>query len=274
LKKIAIQGISGCFHEMAALKFFGEDIEVVECNTFKSLCQCLAEEKSDFAVMAIENTLAGSLLPNYSLIQKYGFHVVGEVYLHIVMNLMVYPGTPLQNIKYILSHSVALAQCEDFIDSLPDPVLKEYHDTAAAAKWVKDNKSTDTAAIANKLSSQLFNLEIIAESIETHKKNFTRFLVLSTKKITIPDANKASLSLELPHEPGSLANVLQIFKDEKVNLTKIQSVPIIGKPYQYAFKIDLIWENYHHYQEALKRVSEYVSDIIIHGEYKAADYLA
>ena len=274
MKKIAIQGISGCFHEMAATKFFGKDIEVIECTSFKSLCQTMAEDQEIYGVMAIENTLAGSLLPNYSLIQKFGFQVIGEVYLHIVMNLMTYPGTPINNIRYILSHSVALAQCEDFTDTLSNIELKEYHDTAAAAKWVKENKSTDTGAIANHLSAQLYGLEIVAKSIETHKKNFTRFLILSSHKKQIVDANKASLSLELSHEPGSLSNVLNIFKEEKVNLTKIQSVPIIGKPYQYAFKIDLQWEDYQHYINAINQVEKICSNILVHGEYKAANYLA
>jgi len=260
---------------MAAKKFFQGPFEIVECDTFKSLSQTLKSNQADFAVMAIENTLAGSLLPNYSLIRKFGFYIIGEVYLHIKMNLMVSPGTPLTDIRYILSHPVALAQCENYLDSLPQrPELKEYHDTAAAAKWVSENQSKDTAAIANLLSAQLYGLEVLAENIETHKQNFTRFLVLSANETIVPGADKASLSLELPHEPGSLSKVLQVFREENVNLTKIQSVPVIGKPYQYAFKIDVQWEDYKDYQKALGVIKNYASDLIIHGEYKGINYQA
>ncbi|MDH5398211.1 MAG: prephenate dehydratase [Cyclobacteriaceae bacterium] len=269
---VGIQGIKGCFHEMAARKYFNNSIEIAECKTFKDLCHNLKTEKSDYAVMAIENTLAGSLLPNYSLITKNGFSIVGEVYLHIQMNLMALPGVALKDIRHIISHPVALAQCEEYLETLPDAEVIEFNDTAAAAKWVSDNNRTDYGAIGNLLSAKLYHLNILAENIETHKKNYTRFLVLSRKKETIEGANKASVSLVLPHTPGSLADVLQIFKENRVNLTKIQSVPIIGKPYQYAFKIDLTWDNYSDYLHTMELVRNYGSDILIMGEYKSEKY--
>lgn len=271
-KLIGIQGIKGCFHEMAARKFFGDkSIDVLECQSFKSMSFELIEGRCDFAIMAIENTLAGSLLPNYSLITRFGFHVVGEVYLHIKMNLMGLPGTNISDLKQVISHPVALAQCEDYLESLPFIKLIEYHDTAAAAQHVRDTKNDKLAAISNDLSAELYGMEILAEGIETHKKNFTRFLVISSKPEMIKNANKASLSLELAHEPGSLAEVLNIFKYNQVNLTKIQSLPIIGKPYQYAFKIDVVWQNRQDYLDSLEKIQEIGNQVSILGEYKAAD---
>ncbi|MDH5380629.1 MAG: prephenate dehydratase [Cyclobacteriaceae bacterium] len=272
MPKIAIQGIHGCFHEMAARKHFGESIDVLECQSFKSLCFELENKQCDFAVMAIENTLAGSLLPNYSLIRRFGFYVVGEVYLHIKMNLMAKPGVEIKDINSVMSHPVALAQCEEYLETLPHIEVKEYHDTAAAAKWVSDHENNDVAAISNELSAELYSLNILERGIETHKKNFTRFLVLSRDKMEIEGANKASLSLEVSHTPGSLADVLTIFKDFKVNLTKIQSIPIIGKPYQYAFKIDVTWDNKENYLQALEKIDKTDNNIRVLGIYKGQNF--
>ena len=273
MKKIAIQGIAGCFHEMAARKFFGEDVEMVECNSFKQVAETLNNDESNYALMAIENTLAGSLLPNYALISKYGFKVTGEVYLHIKMNLMALPGTKLESVKHIYSHPVALAQCEDYLETLRGVKLVEYHDTAAAAKMVRQGCNHSFAAIASELSAEIYNLSILALEIETHKQNFTRFLVLSKTHEEILHANKASLSLELAHEPGSLATVLNVFKDLKVNLTKIQSLPIIGKPYQYAFKMDVVWDDRKNFTESLEIISQMGNSVSVMGEYQAASAL-
>ena len=257
---------------MAARKYFEEELELVECDSFKKVAKALHQGQSEYGIMAIENTLAGSLLPNYALIQKYGFYVVGEVYLHIKMNLMANEGVALSDIKEVLSHPVALAQCDDFLESRDDVELVEYHDTAAAAKWVKETGSKEVAAISNDLSAELYGLNILSESIETHKENFTRFLLLSKDPREVPNANKASLSLEVSHTPGSLADVLLAFKNKQVNLTKIQSVPIIGKPYQYAFKIDLTWESYSNYKSSVKEVESLGTQVKVLGEYRAGSY--
>ena len=274
MKKIAIQGISGCFHEMAARKHFGEEVEMVECDSFRKVCSALNTGVADLAVMAIENTLAGSILPNYSLIQKNHFFIIGEVYLKIQMNLMALPGIAFQEIRKVISHPVALAQCEDFLETnMEKAELKEFHDTAAAAKHIFDEKLTKTAAIANELSAKMYGLSILERNIQTHKNNYTRFLILSREKVEIPTANKASLSLQTNHTPGSLAKVLNIFSENKVNLTKIQSVPIIGKPYQYAFKIDVEWDNRENYTNSLKLLKQHDTSVQILGEYPKEDYL-
>ncbi len=221
--------------------------------------------------MAIENTLAGSILPNYSLIRKHGFFVSGEVYLHIKMNLMANHGVQLSDVREVMSHPVALAQCDDFLEKL-DAELIEYHDTAAAAKWVKDTENTNTAALASDLSAELYDLNVLAEGIETNKQNYTRFLILSRERIDVEGADKASLSLELSHSPGSLADVLTVFKMNGVNLTKIQSIPIIGKPYQYAFKIDVTWSNYPDYEKSIEHLRVIGCTVDVLGEYKSEDY--
>lgn len=271
-KLIAIQGIKGCFHEMAARKYFNGQVTTLECNSFKQLAISLSKRECDYAVMAIENTLAGSLLPNYSLISKYEFQVIGEVYLHIEMNLMVNKGTTLDQVTSVYSHPVALAQCDDFFENHPNIHLIEYHDTAAAAKFIYEQGDPTLAAVSNTLSAELYHLDIIASNIETHKRNFTRFLILANKAEENPLANKASLSLELNHEPGSLADVLLIFKLHNVNLTKIQSIPIIGKPYQYAFKIDVTWKDKTDYQNSLADIRKLGNLVDVMGEYQSQSF--
>ena len=271
-RRVAIQGIKGCFHEMAARKYYDSEIDLVECDTFRELCYSLKNGECDTAIMAIENTLAGSLLPNYALIQRHNFFIIGEVYLRIKMNLMSLPGTSLNQIKEVISHPVALSQCEDFLEGLESIKLLEYHDTAAAAALVKERNSSTSAAIASYLSAELYGLEIISEGIETHKKNYTRFLILSRDRIDIENSNKASISLEISHTPGSLSDVLLIFKEQGVNLTKIQSVPIIGKPYQYAFKIDLQWKDISNYHQSIADLKKMGCEVQVLGEYMKSQY--
>jgi len=274
MTKIAIQGIQGCFHEMAARKHFSSgDTEFIECNTFRQLCESLKEGKCDKGIMAIENTLAGSLLPNYSLLSKYKLFISGEVYLRIQLHLMAIPGAKLNDVRTVMSHPVALAQCEDFLDTLGDIEIREYHDTAAAAKWIAGQKMKDIAAVSNELSSELYGLNILERNIETHKENYTRFLVLDRDMPIIENANKASLSLEVSHQPGSLVEVLKIFSDYKLNLTKIQSLPIIGKPYQYAFKVDLTFEKSEYLYAALQDETVMESHVTVQGIYREGSYL-
>jgi prephenate dehydratase len=230
--RIAIQGIATSFHEVAAFSYFNEPIETVECLSFHVLCESLQQGKSDFAVMAIENSIAGSILQNYFLLQEYHFFIIGEVYLPIHMHLMVLPGVKLSDIVTIESHPMAIRQCSDFLHKLKNIEIRESDDTALSAKKIRDQKLKNTAAIANELAAGKFGLQIIEKRIETHKKNFTRFLILSktAKKTSPPDTNKASLCFEVANEVGSLAEALMTFKENGINLTKIQSIPIIGKP--------------------------------------------
>lgn len=266
--KIAIQGIATSFHEVAALTYFNSAVESVECLSFHTLCETLANKKSDFAVMAIENSIAGSILPNYFLLQDYRFSIVGEVYLPIHMHLLALPGVKLSDIKTIESHPMAIRQCSDFLFRLKNVDICESDDTAVSAKRVKELNLTQTAAIANELAAKKFGLQILEKRIETHKKNFTRFLVLARGTEKVADSNKASICFEVANEVGSLADALTTFKDNKINLTKIQSIPIIGRPSEYSIHVDLEWKKRKDYDAAMQKAMRQVRNLNILGEYK------
>ena len=266
--KIAIQGIATSFHEVAALTYFNSAVESVECLSFHTLCETLANKKSVFAVMAIENSIAGSILPNYFLLQDYRFSIVGEVYLPIHMHLLALPGVKLSDIKTIESHPMAIRQCSDFLFRLKNVDIRESDDTAVSAKRVKELNLTQTAAIANELAAKKFGLQILEKRIETHKKNFTRFLVLARGTEKVADSNKASICFEVANEVGSLADALTTFKDNKINLTKIQSIPIIGRPSEYSIHVDLEWKKRKDYDAAMQKAMRQVRNLNILGEYK------
>lgn len=266
--KIAIQGIATSFHEVAALTYFNSAVESVECLSFHTLFETLANKKSDFAVMAIENSIAGSILPNYFLLQDYRFSIVGEVYLPIHMHLLALPGVKLSDIKTIESHPMAIRQCSDFLFRLKNVDIRESDDTAVSAKRVKELNLTQTAAIANELAAKKFGLQILEKRIETHKKNFTRFLVLARGTEKVADSNKASICFEVANEVGSLADALTTFKDNKINLTKIQSIPIIGRPSEYSIHVDLEWKKRKDYDAAMQKAMRQVRNLNILGEYK------
>ncbi|MBS1950509.1 MAG: Prephenate dehydratase [Cytophagales bacterium] len=273
--KIAIQGIATSFHEVAALTYFTEPFVSVECLTFHALCESLKKDESDFAMMAIENSIAGSILPNYFLLQEYHFSIIGEVYLPIHMHLLALPGVTMKDIKNIESHPMAIRQCSDYLHRLNGVDIRESDDTAYSAKKVADKKLKDTAAIANEYAAKKFGLAILEKRIETHKKNFTRFLVLSRKTTASGEAqpgqlasNKASLCFEVANEVGSLAEALMTFKTNAINLTKIQSIPIIGKPNEYSIHIDVEWKSRKNYDNAINQVLRQVRNLNILGEYK------
>lgn len=266
--KVAIQGIATSFHEVAAFMHFTEEIETVECLSFHRLCESLKTGESNFAVMAIENSIAGSILPNYFLLQEYHFYIIGEVYLPIHMHLLALPGVKLRDIKCIESHPMAIRQCSDYLHHLSGVEIRESDDTAYSAKKVADKKLQDTAAIANEQAAKKFGLEILEKRIETHKKNFTRFLILSKRIPAKTDTNKASICFEVANEVGSLADALMTFKDNAINLSKIQSIPIIGKPSEYSIHVDVEWKRRRNYDEAMKQVLRQVRNLNILGEYK------
>jgi prephenate dehydratase len=266
--KVAIQGIATSFHEIAALTYFTEPINTVECLTFHQLCESLKTGESHYAVMAIENSIAGSILPNYFLLQSYHFSIIGELYLPIHMHLLVLPGVKIQDIKVIESHPMAIRQCSEFIHSLNGVEVRESDDTAISAKHVAEKKLRNTAAIANEFAAKKYGLEILEKRIETHKKNFTRFLILGRRSNGKIESNKASLSFEVANEVGSLAESLMVFKNNNINLTKIQSIPIIGKPSEYSIHIDVEWEQRHNYDKAINDVLRQVRNLNILGEYK------
>ncbi len=272
--KIAIQGIETSFHEVAAKKHFGENITTHNCWTFTELCESLANDKSDFAVMAIENSIAGSLLQNYGLLQDYNFSIIGEVYLRIEMNLMALPGQSINDISTVQSHPIALRQCSKYLNSLSNTKLIEREDTAGSAKEIAANNLKGYAAVANIAAAKRFGLDVLKTNIETNKNNFTRFVILSKKPVSSENNNKATVFLSLPHDPGSLAKVLTIFSSNNINLTKIQSVPIVGKPYNYNFHLDIIWDNYKDFTSVKNAVSKLTTSFFVLGEYKHVAYSA
>ena len=266
--RVAIQGIRASFHEQAAFEYFGENIETIECDSFKQTFVALENKEADYIVMAIENSIAGSILPNYSLLLGYNFPVVGEVYLPIQLHLMALPGVTFDQIKYVTSHPMAIRQCNDFLDEYPHLKIVESSDTAACAKRIRDEQLTDTVAIANILAARLYGLDIMERRIESNKKNYTRFLILTTHdNVTKQTPNKASLCFQVSNQVGALAKVLNIFADLGVNMSKIQSMPVLGKRHEYNFYVDVEWNDGKHYDAAVKQVLKYTHNFNILGEY-------
>ena len=220
--RVAIQGIRASFHEEAASLYFGENIHTLECNSFKQTFEALQQGEADYVVMAIENSIAGSILPNYSLLLHYGFPVIGEIYLPIQLHLMALPGVKFEDVKYVTSHPIAIRQCVDFFDEYPHLNIVESNDTAACAKRIRDQQLTDTVAIANTLAARLYGLDVLERRIESNKKNFTRFLILTHhENVVKKQPNKASLCFQVSNKVGSLAKVLNIFAEEGINMSKI-----------------------------------------------------
>jgi prephenate dehydratase len=271
LKTIAIQGGYGAFHEIAANKYFGEgNVEIVPRNTFKDLFKALKERRVDYGITAIENSLAGSILPNYSLLLESNMKVIGEVFLRIKQNLVALPGQQMKDIKEVYSHPMAILQCQAYFDDYPNIVLIDSLDTALSAKKIADEKLTGIAAIASDLAAKNYKLEVIAKSIETNKNNYTRFLILEDKngsEYQDEKVNKSSLSFSLANKTGSLSKILSIFSYYDINLTKIQSMPIIGRDWEYQFYIDLEFDDYHMYRQSVEAVKPFTSDLWILGEY-------
>jgi prephenate dehydratase len=265
---IAIQGIATSFHEIAALTYFEEPIETIECLSFHQLCENLKNGTADYAVMAIENSIAGSILPNYFLLQDYHFSIVGEIYLPIHMHLLVLPGVKLNEIKTIESHPMAIRQCSEYLHAMNGVEIRESDDTALSAKKVAELKLKDTAAIANESAAKKYGLQVLERRIETHKKNFTRFLILTKRSPGKTECNKASLCFEVANEVGSLADALMTFKNNSINLTKIQSIPIIGRPSEYSIHIDIEWKRRKNYDEAMHLVLRQVKNLNVLGEYR------
>lgn len=268
--RVAIQGITASFHEVAAHTYFSKKAKTIECLSFYALCEALKNDEADYAVMAIENSIAGSILPNYFLLQQYYFSIVGELYLPIQMHLLGVPGATLKDVKVIESHPMAIRQCADFLYTLQGVEIKESDDTALSAKNVRDRNQPELAAIANEYAARAFGLDILEKRIETHKRNFTRFLVLTKRSNGKIDSNKASVSFEVADEVGSLADALTTFKHHQINLSRIQSVPIIGKPNEYTIHIDVEWQARENYELAMRDVLIQVRNLNVLGEYRKA----
>ena len=268
--RISIQGYEGSFHQVAAEHFFGKDVEVLPCATFRDVIKIASNKKeSDGGVMAIENSIAGSILANYNLLQKSNLRIIGEVYLQIKQNLLVNPGVKLEDIREVHSHTMALQQCYDFLDKYKWKLV-ETDDTALSAKHVHQHKSKHIAAIASKLAADLFQLDVIAPNIHTMKNNYTRFLVLQRQDMAMPvsDANKASVNFHTDHSRGSLARALTKIADGGINLSKLQSFPIPGSDFKYSFHVDMEFENVNQFEHVIEEVKLITEEVKIYGVYK------
>lgn len=268
--KIAIQGIKGSFHHQVVLEYYKQDLNIDECLTFEDLAKSLSNGKSKQAVMAIENSIAGSIIPNYALIDKNNFQIIGEYFIPIQQNMMVLEGQNIEDIKEVHSHPMALLQCMDFLQKYPHIKLVEDKDTAETAQRISTQKLLGIAAIASQAAAKMYQLDIIAPSIQTIKNNMTRFVILSKEKLEIPkeEISKASLKFQLNHKRGSLAAMLNVMSDCKLNLTKIQSMPIIETPFKYSFFVDVTFDNYEDYEKAKSIIKIMAEDFKVLGEYK------
>jgi prephenate dehydratase len=268
--RVAIQGFEGCFHQIAAQGYYGKNIEIESCASFPELIKKTKQQQvADVGVMAIENSIAGSILPNYSLLKNSGLHVIGEVYLHIKQHLMVLPGQTLEDIREVHSHYMALLQCTDFLEKYPNMKLVETEDTALSAKHVATKKLKSTAAIAGKLAAEIYGLEIIAPNIHTIKNNYTRFLVISPNGVEPQeDANKASVYFQTSHDTGSLAKVLTQVAAAGINLSKLQSFPMPTKEWNYYFHADFEFNDLAHFQRAVKKIESLTEHLTVLGIYK------
>lgn len=270
--KVAIQGESGCYHELAARQFFeGQEVEIVPCQTFQTLFDTLAADPSVMGIMAIENTIAGNLLQNHELLRNSQHVVIGEHRLHISHVLCALPGQKIEDIVEVNSHPIALRQCEVFLRTMPNVKIVEMDDTAGSARYIADHNLKGHAAICSEFAANLYGLEVLARSIETNKRNFTRFLILQDKfssdALDRKQINKASLVFTVHHTHGSLSKVLTILSFYGINLTKIQSMPIIGREWEYRFFVDLTFDDYTVYRQALEAVRPFSSDFQVLGEY-------
>ena len=268
--KIAIQGIKGSFHHQVAQDYFYQNIEVDECLSFEELVDSLLSGKSDQAVMAIENSIAGPIIPNYALIDKNNLNIVGEHYLDIHQNLMALKGQEMEDILEVHSHPMALLQCMEFLKNHPKIKLVEDKDTAETARRIHQNQLKGIAAIASKTASEMYDLEILAPEIQTINNNMTRFVIINKEENFVDknEINRASIKFELDHKRGSLAAVLNVMSDCKLNLTKIQSLPKIETPWKYSFFVDVTFDKYEDYAKAkslLEIMAEYFKVL---GEYK------
>ena len=270
-KKVSIQGYQGSFHEVAAQQFFGKDIEVLPCATFREVVKNVSDKKNvDAGMMAIENSIGGSILPNYNLLQKSDLRIAGEVYLHIKQNLLANPGVKMEDIREIHSHPMAIVQCMDYLEKNPQWKLVETEDTALSAKLIHQHRHKHAAAIAGKLAAELFQLEIIAPNIHTVKNNYTRFLVLQGEDqvAEVSDANKASVNFQTDHTKGSLAKVLTKIADGDINLSKLQSFPIPGSDWKYNFHADMEFDSNEKFHNVIKAIRPLTVELTVYGIYK------
>jgi len=275
---VAIQGGFGAFHEIAAKQFFGNiPIEIVPCETFTDLFNELQDKKADCGIVAMENSVAGSLLQNHTLLRESGLSIMGEQYLRVVQNLIALPGQTIDNIREIHSHPIAIQQCHTFLNELRRKGVKiiDSVDTALSVKWIRDENLMGIGALGSELAAQMYDMEILKREVETNKRNFTRFQIITDsdtvkelEQIANQTINKATLCFSLHHEEGRLSQVLSVLSFYNMNLTKIQSLPIVGVEWEYFFYIDLVFKDFNRYQQALEAVRPLTEHLQILGEYQ------
>lgn len=265
--KVSIQGFEGSFHQIAARQFFGKEIGIQPCATFREVVESTKKGETDASVMAIENSIAGSILPNYNLLHKSNLAIIGEVYLPIKQHLLVNPGVKLEDIKEVHSHPIAILQCMDYLTKY-NWKLVETEDTALSAKHIHQRKSKHIAGIAGKLAAELFSLDIAQENIHTEKNNYTRFLILQKNAVDTADADKASLSFHTDHSRGSLAKVLTRIAEGGANLSKLQSFPIPSNAWKYNFHADIEFNSREQFQTVMKEIEPVTESIKVYGIYK------
>ena len=273
MKKVAIQGYAGSFHHIAAQQYQGAAVEILPCDTFRAVARAVESGEVDYGVMAIENSIAGSILPNYKILQQCNIHISGEIYLQIRQNLMVNRGVKLEDIVEVESHQMALLQCAEYLDAHPWRLV-ESADTALSAAQLQKSGSRTTAAVAGALAAELFDLDIIAADIHTNRNNYTRFLILERCDRTVfePEAeraegNKASLYFKVPDTTGSLYDTLGAMEGLSINMTKLQSYPIADQPFHYMFHADMEFDNVAAFREAVSRMRTKGVEVHIYGVY-------
>lgn len=275
-RRVTIQGVAGCYHDAAARRYFGnQSIDVIPCDSFPKMFEELATDASLIGIMAIENTIAGSLLQNHELLRMSHMQIVGEHKMRISHTLCALPGQTLDDLTEVNSHPMALRQCEQYLHRHPNLKIVEAFDTAGSAKDIAEQKLTGHGAICGEYAAQLYGLNILASGIETNKRNFTRFLILADP-LTAPELrpeersiDKSSIVFSLPHTNGALSKVLTIFSFYDINLSKIQSMPIIGREWEYRFYVDLTFDSYSRYLQSIDAVRPLINDLRILGEYSA-----
>ncbi len=277
MKKVTIQGVAGCYHDAAAhLYFDGEEIQTIECETFPVMFDTLSTDASLLGIVAIENTIAGSLLQNHELLRQSNLRIIGELKLRISHVLCSLPGQSIDALTEVNSHPMALMQCEQFLRRHPNLKIVERLDTAGSAKEISEGKLTGHAAVCGEYAANLYGLEILEKSIETNKRNFTRFLIVADPLLaseigpTEREINKASIVFTLPHTHGALSKVLTILSFYDINLSKIQSTPIVGREWEYRFYVDVTFDSLIRYHQAIEAVRPLIKDLRILGEYAEA----
>jgi prephenate dehydratase len=265
---ISIQGVKGAFHEEAALNYYGEQVNILPNISFTEVIESIRSNMATAGIMAVENTISGTIHSNLNLIRESGLSICGELYLQIEQNLVGLPGTNIENLIEVHSHYMAIDQCREFFRKHPHIKLIESDDTAISMKEIAEKQLSDTGAIGSKVGAHHYGLHIIAESIETNKKNYTRFLIVEKENKTKPELiNKSSLSITLPNHKGSLSQVLSVIAFYDVDLSKIESVPVVGEPWHYRFYIDVLFDNYNKYRSMLQAIGPLTDELRILGEY-------